>query len=77
MSVVSFFLSLFAKKTVDSIISDISTKVEQLHVVAAAKAEAEQIHLAEITLRNKLVAEARAEWTRAKSIAAKFEALIS
>lgn len=68
---------VFFKHTVDSIIADISAKVEKLHIVAEAHAAAEVAHSAEASLRSKLAAEARAEYTRAKSIAAKFAALIS
>lgn len=65
------------KNTVDSIIADISAKVEKLHIVAEAHAEAEKIHNAVIAERTKLVAEARAEFARAKAIAAKLTALVS
>jgi len=63
--------------TVDSIIADISAKVEKLHVVAEAHAEAVKIHNAEIAVRTRLVATANAEFARAKAIAAKLTALVS
>ena len=65
------------KHTVDSIIADISAKVEKLHIVAEAHAAAEVAHNEEVLLRQKLAAAARAEYTRAKAIAAKLTALVS
>jgi hypothetical protein len=72
----TFIKNLF-KKTTDSIVADISAKIEALHVVAAAHAEAEKLHNEEIALRTRLAAEASAEYARAKSIATKFKELIS
>jgi hypothetical protein len=69
--------SFFSRKTVDSIIADITAKIEHLHVVAEAHAEAEKIHAAVIAERTKLAQDARAEFARAKTITAKFEALVS
>lgn len=64
------------KTSIDSIISDIKSKIEKLHVVA-------ELHAAEADLQlniEKAAATARqfaeAEYARAKSIAAKFEALV-
>jgi hypothetical protein len=68
--------SLF-KRSVDSIIADIQTRIDQLHIVAEAHAEAAKLHSAEIEFRTRLVATAEAEYARAKSIATKFGELIS
>lgn len=72
----SFFKSLFTK-TVDSIIADISAKIESLHVVAEAKATAAALHEDEIALRTRLKADAIAEYDRAKRIASKFAEFIN
>lgn len=75
----SLFKTLFglAETSVDSIIADIQTRIEKLHVVAEAHSEAARLHQDEIEFRTRLVATATAEYDRAKSIAAKFEALVS
>lgn len=65
------------QSSVDSIIADISAKIEKLHIVAEAHAEAIVVHGVVISERQKLVAFAQAEYNRAQSIAAKFMALIS
>jgi hypothetical protein len=65
------------KNTVDSIIADISAKIEKLSVVAEAHALAAQLHRDVIDERQKLVNFANQEEARARSIAAKFKALIS
>ena len=65
-----------AEASVDSIIADITKRIESLHVVAEAHAAAAKLHQDEIEFRSKLVATAGAEYARAKSIAAKFEALV-
>lgn len=67
----------FLKKSVDSIIADIEVRIEQLHVVAEAHAEAVKVHQAEIEFRTRLVASAEAEYARAKTIANRFTDLIS
>lgn len=68
-------MGLFSK-TIDSIISDITSKIEQLHVVAelhAAEAYAQsEVELAAAKARTF----AQNEYARAKAIAAKFEALV-
>lgn len=68
---------MFFKKTVDSIIADIQVRIEHLHVVAAAHEKAVQVHQDEIALRTNLANEASKEYARAKSIARKFQELIS
>lgn len=75
----SLFKTLFGftQKSVDSIIADIQTRIDQLHVVAEAHAIAANLHKDEIEFRIKLVATAEAEYARAKSIATKFKELIS
>lgn len=64
-------------KGIDDLISDVSSTVERLHVVAAAHAAAAKVHAAEIEVRTKLLATADAEETRAKRIAAKLTELVS
>lgn len=67
----------FFKRTVDSIIADIQVRIEHLHLVAEAHQKAAELHSDEIAIRSKLVNEAKAEYARAKSIAGKFQELIS
>lgn len=68
---------MFFKKTVDSIIADISARIESLHTVADIHAAAATDHAVEIGLRSKLKAEAEAEAARARRLAAKFLELVS
>lgn len=72
----SFLKSLFVK-SVDSIIADITQKIEHLHIVAEA-------HAVEQAVQQKIIAEAsaakafaEAEYSRAKTIASKLTALVS
>lgn len=71
------FIKSFFTKSVDSIVADISDRVEQLHVVADAKALEAKLHDEEVAARTFLRDLATKEVARAKAIAAKFEALIS
>jgi hypothetical protein len=73
----AYLKSLFSRKTVDSIIADITAKIEHLHVVAEAHAEAAKIHSEVIAERSKLIVEANTEFDRAKAIAGKLTALVS
>lgn len=76
MNILAWLKSLFAP-TVDSIVADISAKAAKLHIIAEAKAIEAEVHAREIALRAKLQGDALAVVTRAKSVAAKFEALVS
>lgn len=67
----------FFTNTVESIVSDITGKIEKLHAVAEAKHIEAQAHDAVATERIKLASEARSVRDRAKTIAEKFTALIS
>lgn len=71
------FCSLFSFKTVDSIVSDIDTKIKQLRIVAEAHRLEAEVHQKEIDARAALKAFAVKEEARAKAIAANFEHLIS
>jgi len=80
---VNVFLSFLNKlvgrteASVDSIIADITKRIESLHIVAEAHSEAAKVHNEAKALSTRLETEAIAEFNRAKSIAAKFEALVS
>jgi hypothetical protein len=63
-------------KTIDSIISDITSKIEQLHIVAEAHAAFAALKAEEEKLAGEARAFAEKEYGRAKAIAAKFEALV-
>lgn len=65
------------RQSVDSIIADIQAKVKALNVAAEFHAAEVVVHNEAAILKNKLAAAADAEYTRAKAIAAKLEALIS
>lgn len=64
------FLKKLFSPSVDSIIADITQKVEQLHAVA-------ELHNAEIVAKQAIINEAAAEYDRAKAIAGKLTALVS
>lgn len=68
---------MFFKKTVDSILADITAKIESLHIVADAHTLAASGHAMEIEYRTKLKADAEAEAKRARNVAAKFLDLVS
>lgn len=72
-------MSLFSKVelTVESIVADIQSKVAQLHIVAEAKSLEAKAHDEVVALRQEASKVATEVATKAKSIAAKFEALIS
>lgn len=63
-------------KSIDSIISDITSKIDQLHVVAELHADAAKVQLAVEAEAAKLRVFAENEYARAKALAAKFEALV-
>lgn len=66
----------FFTKTIDSIVADIVAKIEGLHVVAEAHAEAAKLH-GEIIIESTKAREFFAnEYARAKAIAAKLETLV-
>jgi len=72
----AFIRSLFTK-SINSIIADITKKIEHLHIVA-------ELHAAESVVQTAIAKEATAarlfadtEYSRAKSIAGKLTALIS
>lgn len=67
----------FFMKTIDSIIEDITKKIEQLHAVAAVHAEVSRLNSEAIAKSTELRDFAESEYARAKAIAAKFEALVS
>jgi hypothetical protein len=69
-------VSLFTK-SIDSIIADITAKIEQLHIVAEYHKVAAEAHAAIVAERTKLANLALKEEARAKAIAAKFAALVS
>jgi hypothetical protein len=62
--------------TIDDIISDITSKIEKLHIVAEAHAEAALFHTQAEAYAAKARTLAESEYARAKSLAAKFEALV-
>jgi hypothetical protein len=64
------------KTTIDSIIGDINKKIEALHIVAEAHAEAAKAHAVIENAAVKARIYAEAEYSRAKALAAKFEALV-
>lgn len=64
-------------KTIDSILSDITAKIEQLHSVADAHAAKALVAADEASLHTKLHDFAVAEEARARKIAAKFTELVS
>lgn len=68
-------MGLFSK-TIDSIISDITSKIEQLHIVAEAHATEANVQAAIEAEAAKLRVFAQNEYGRAKALAAKFEALV-
>lgn len=76
MNILAWLKSLFAP-TVDSIVADISAKAAKLHVVAEAKALEAEAHAKEIAIRTKLQTDAAAVVSRARLVAARFEALVS
>lgn len=65
------------RQSVDSIIADIQAKVKALNVAAEFHAAEADAHREVILAKNALIGFADAEYTRAKAIAAKLEALIS
>lgn len=67
----------FNRPSVDSIIRDITLKVEQLHAVSEAHHIASEVHDAVAVERAKLAVALRTERDRAKSIAGKLTSLIS
>lgn len=67
----------FIRPSVDSIIRDITLKVEQLHAVSEAHHIASEVHDAVAAERTKLAAALRSERDRAKAIAGKLTSLIS
>lgn len=68
---------LFGLPTVEDVLTDIAAKIEKLHLVADIHAAEADAHAAEIELRANLESASRSAVAKAKSIAAKFEALIS
>jgi hypothetical protein len=74
--VLAYLKSLFTRQTVDSIIADIEAKVDKLNVVAELHIREIAAHNAVIDEKTKLVALARTEFSRAKSIAGKLADLI-
>ena len=68
---------MFFTKSVDNIIADITSKIEQLHLVADLKAREAEVHDAVVAERNKLAADARNEYARAKVIAGRLASLVS
>ena len=68
-------MGLFSK-TIDSIIADITSKIEQLHVVAEAHTAAAAAAAEAEVVAQKARTFAENEYGRAKALAAKFEALV-
>lgn len=68
---------LFGLPSVEALLSDISAKVAKLHLVADIHTAEAALHAEEIKVRTQLLADSQAVVARAKSVAAKFEALIS
>ncbi|HWX29572.1 MAG TPA: hypothetical protein VNZ53_19270 [Steroidobacteraceae bacterium] len=64
------------KTTIDSIISDIKSKIEKLHLVAELHADAAKVQAEVEAAAAAARTFAENEYARAKAIAAKFEALI-
>lgn len=75
----NFLARLFGivKADIDSIISDITLKVEALHAVAAAHAEEQKVQADIIAEASKAKAFAESEFTRAKAIAERLTALVN
>jgi hypothetical protein len=71
------FLSKLFSPTVDSVISDITKKIEQLHAVAELHALEAQAKAKVIAEANVLKTFAEGEYSRAKVIAGKLAALVS
>lgn len=69
-------MTFFKALSIDSIISDVTAKIEQLHVVAELHADAAKVQAEAEAQAAKLRAFAETEYARAKAIAAKFEALV-
>ena len=69
-------MGLFSGLTIDSIIADITAKIEKLHLVAEVHAEAAKVQAEVEVAAGRARAFAESEYGRAKAIAAKFEALI-
>lgn len=68
---------MWFKTSIDSILSDITAKIEHLHVVADAHAAEALIAADRASLYTKLHDFAVAEEARARKIAAKFTELVS
>ena len=68
-------MSIF-KNTIESIVSDITSKVEKLHALAELKEKEAVVHDTIVVERRRLAAEAREIVARAKAVAEKFAALI-
>lgn len=64
-------------KTIDSILADITEKIESLHIVADAHAAKAAIAAEEASVQLKLHDWATTEEARARKIAAKFTELVS
>lgn len=69
-------MNLF-KKTIDSLVADITAKVEHLHIVATAHELEAEVHYRVVDERQALAALATAEGERARRIAGKFAELLS
>jgi hypothetical protein len=63
-------------KTIDGILSDITSKIEQLHAVAELHSDYANLKLQVESEARKARLFAESEYARAKAIAAKFEALV-
>jgi len=66
----------FFGKTIDSIIADITSKIDALHVVAEAHAAEALVQVQLEAAASKARVFAENEFARAKALAAKFEALV-
>lgn len=64
-------------KTIDSILADITTKIEQLHSAADAHEVRAEKNDVKISLHTELRDVAASEALRARKIAAKFQELVS
>ena len=64
-------------KTVDSIIADLTKKIQHLEQVVEARAEQAKTHALEIEKHNVLLQGVQAEASRAFAIAGKLKALLS
>lgn len=72
----NFLRSLFAGKTVDSVISDILQKIEHLHVVAELHADEQAVQAKIVGEAIKVKTFAEKEYVRAKEIASRLLAAI-